>query len=73
MGLLSKSLPEVLSPIRPDGGGNQIYLAKISKEMAGILIALSKGVGDSIVEDLSAKFQTLPLRTRSLRKFIKLK
>ena len=53
MGLLSQSLPEVLSPIRPDGGGNQIYLAKISKQMADILIALSKGVGDSIVEELS--------------------
>jgi len=53
MSLLSQTLPEVLSPIRPDGGGNQIYLAKISKQMADILIALSKGVGDSIVEDLS--------------------
>ncbi|RAZ42476.1 HNH endonuclease [Polynucleobacter paneuropaeus] len=53
MGLLNPTLPEVLSPIRPDGGGNQIYLAKISKQMADILIALSKGVGDSIVEDLS--------------------
>ena len=53
MGLLNPTLPEVLSPIRPDGGGNQIYLAKISKQMANILIALSKGVGDSIVEDLS--------------------
>ena len=53
MGLLNPTLPEVLSPIRPDGGGNQIYLAKLSKQMADILIALSKGVGDSIVEDLS--------------------
>jgi len=53
MNLLSQTLPEVLSPIRPDGVGNQIYLAKISKQMADILIALSKGVGDSIVEDLS--------------------
>lgn len=53
MGLLSQTLPELLSPIRPDGGGNQIYLAQISQRMADILIALSKGVGDSIVEDLS--------------------
>jgi predicted restriction endonuclease len=53
MGLLSSTLPDLLSPIRPDGSGNQIYLAKISEKMAETLIALSKGVGDSIVDDLS--------------------
>ena len=53
MNLLAPTLPEMLSPIRIDGGGNQIYLAKIPKEMADILIALSKGVGDSIVDELS--------------------
>jgi predicted restriction endonuclease len=57
MGLLSPTLPDVLSPIRPDGAGNQIYLAKISKEMADILIALSKGVGDAIVDDLSKNLE----------------
>jgi len=57
MGLLSPTLPNVLSPIRPDGAGNQIYLAKISKEMADILIALSKGVGDAIVDDLSKNLE----------------
>ena len=57
MDLLSSTLPDVLSPIRPDGAGNQIYLAKISKEMADILIALSKGVGDSIVDELSQNLE----------------
>ena len=53
MGLLNPTLPEVLSPIRPDGSGNQIYLAKISEKMADVLIALSKGLGDAIVDELS--------------------
>lgn len=53
MDVLGPILPDVLSPIRADGGGNQIYLAKISKQMAEALIALSKGVGNSIVDDLS--------------------
>lgn len=53
MALLTPTLPDLLSPIRPDGGGNQIYLAKISAQMASILIALTQGVGDSIVADLS--------------------
>jgi predicted restriction endonuclease len=57
MDLLNPTLPEVLSPIRPDGGGNQIYLAKISKQMAEALIALSKGVADSIVKDLSQNLE----------------
>ena len=57
MGLLRSTLPELLSPIRPDGAGNQIYLAKISKQMAGVLIALSKGVGDSIVDELSQNLE----------------
>ena len=53
MGLLSPTLPDLLSPIRPDGSGNQIYLAKISEEMADVLIALSRGAGDSIINELS--------------------
>lgn len=57
MALLTPTLPDLLSPIRPDGGGNQIYLAKISAQMANILIALSKGVGDSIVDDLSQNLE----------------
>jgi predicted restriction endonuclease len=60
MGLLAQTLPEVLSPIRPDGGGNQIYLAKIPKQMAEILVALSKGVGDSIVDELSKNLEFEP-------------
>jgi putative restriction endonuclease len=58
--LLGPTLPEVLSPIRPDGGGNQIYLAKIPKQMAEILVALSKGVGDSIVDELSKNLEFEP-------------
>jgi predicted restriction endonuclease len=57
MAVLGPTLPEVLSPIRTDGGGNQIYLAKISKQMAEALIDLCKGVGDSIVEDLSQNLE----------------
>jgi len=53
MRLLSSTLPGLHSPIRPDGSGNQIYLAKISEEMADVLIALSRGVGDSIINELS--------------------
>jgi len=57
MDLLAPTLPVSLSPIRPDGGGNQIYLAKISKEMSDVLISLSKGVGDSIVDELSQSLE----------------
>jgi predicted restriction endonuclease len=57
MALLTPTLPDLLSPIRPDGGGNQIYLAKITAQMAKILIALSNGVGDSIVDDLSQNLE----------------
>ncbi len=57
MDLLTPTLPELHSPIRPDGGGNQIYLAKISKEMSDVLIALSKGVGSSIVAELSKNIE----------------
>jgi len=57
MGLLSSTLPDLLSPIRTDGSGNQIYLAKISEEMADVLIALSRGVGDSIVDELSKNIE----------------
>ncbi len=57
MDLLTPTLPELHSPIRPNGGGNQIYLAKISKEMSDVLIALSKGVGSSIVTELSKNIE----------------
>lgn len=57
MALLTPTLPDLLSPIRPDGGGNQIYLAKISAKMANILMALSQGIGDSIVDDLSQNLE----------------
>lgn len=57
MDLLTPTLPELHSPIRPDGVGNQIYLAKISKEMSDVLIALSKGVGSSIVAELSKNIE----------------
>jgi len=60
MGLLSPTLPDLLSPIRPDGSGNQIYLAKISEGMANVLIALSRGVGDSIVDELSQNLDFVP-------------
>lgn len=60
MDLLNPTLPSLLSPIRPDGSGNQIYLAKISGEMADVLIALSRGAGDSIVDELSQNLDFAP-------------
>ena len=40
MDLLAPLLPERYSPIRADGGGNQVYLAEIPKPMATALLSL---------------------------------
>jgi predicted restriction endonuclease len=60
MGLIGPTLPDLLSPIRPDGSGNQIYLAKISEKMANVLIALSRGAGDLIIDELSQNLDFTP-------------
>jgi putative restriction endonuclease len=40
MALLAPLLPERYSPIRPDGTGNQVYLAEIPAEMGRVLLEL---------------------------------
>ena len=40
MDILGPLLPERYSPIRVDGGGNQVYLAEIPKPMATVLLSL---------------------------------
>ena len=40
MDILGPLLPERYSPIRVDGGGNQVYLAEIPKLMATALLSL---------------------------------
>jgi len=40
MNILAPLLPERYSPIRADGGGNQVYLAEIPKPMAAALLSL---------------------------------
>lgn len=40
MHLIAPLLPTKYSPIRPDGGGNQVYLTAISKELGTLLLDL---------------------------------
>ena len=40
MDVLAPLLPERYSPIRADGGGNQVYLAEIPEPMAEVLLSL---------------------------------
>ena len=53
MELIRPHLPDVYSPIRPNGVGNQIYLAKINAKMADILMSLTQNVGLEIVRNLT--------------------
>lgn len=45
MDVLAPLLPDKYSPIRADGGGNQVYLAEISTVMANALLSL---IGDQV-------------------------
>jgi hypothetical protein len=47
-------LPEIYSPIRPNGVGNQIYLAKIPSSMADALFGIAGDTARAIEQDLSS-------------------
>jgi putative restriction endonuclease len=53
MDLLTPTLPEKYSPIRPDGGGNQVYLANIPQSMAMILNKLLNNKVQQIYDQAS--------------------
>ncbi len=53
MDVIAPTLPAIYSPIRPNGVGNQMYLASIPKEMAELLLAFSGVVGQMAVDSLS--------------------
>ena len=53
MDLIGRHLPDMYSPIRSNGVGNQIYLAKIPANMAEVLLSLSQNIGPSIIQDLT--------------------
>ena len=54
MAILAPTLPERYSPIRPDGAGNQIYLAPVPHLMAEVLTALIGPIAQAIVDDTPA-------------------
>ncbi|MDA8760435.1 HNH endonuclease [Amylibacter sp.] len=51
MDILGPLLPDRYSPIRADGGGNQVYLAEISKAMATSLLSLIGHQLDVVIEE----------------------
>ena len=51
MDILGPLLPDRYSPIRADGGGNQVYLAEISKAMATSLLSLIGHQLDMAIEE----------------------
>ena len=51
MDILGPLLPDRYSPIRADGGGNQVYLAEISKAMATSLLSLIGNQLDMAIEE----------------------
>ena len=53
MELIRPTLPNRYAPIRPNGIGNQLYLAPIPREMADVLLSLIGPVSDAIVENVS--------------------
>ncbi len=54
MDTLTPLLPEIYSPIRPNGVGNQIYLAKIPAVMADALFRIAGDTAKAIEQDLSS-------------------
>ena len=53
MDLIGPHLPDMYSPIRLNGVGNQIYLAKIPTKMADVLLSLCRNIGQAIIKDLT--------------------
>jgi putative restriction endonuclease len=54
MALIVSTLPTIYSPIRPNGVGNQMYLAPVPREMASVLLALIGPASDIILDNISA-------------------
>lgn len=50
MDQIARHLPKKYSPIREDGGGNQVYLAEIPAKMAAVLVELIGAEAGSIVQ-----------------------
>ena len=59
MGVLAPTLPPKYSPIRPDGNGNQVYLAKVPFEMGRALIALA-GEDPKEIAEASSRIKKTP-------------
>lgn len=66
MDVLAPTIPSKYSPIREDGGGNQVYLAKLPVEMAAILINLIGPQAKPIVDQAAATKSGLKLAADSL-------
>jgi hypothetical protein len=54
MGVLSSTLPDLYSPIRANGVGNQMYLAPVPRAMSAVLMSLIGPGAATIVDDISA-------------------
>jgi len=65
MNVLSATLPDRYSPIRPDGVGNQFYLTKIPEEMANVLLNLIGNLAKPILQSLA---EEIPLQEEALDK-----
>lgn len=49
MSVLGPTLPTKYSPIRPDGGGNQVYLAQVPEAMARALLGLMGSHAEKLI------------------------
>lgn len=54
MALIAPTLPSRYAPIRPNGIGNQIYLAPVPRNMASVMFALIGPLSDALVDRASA-------------------
>jgi len=55
MDIIAPTLPNRYAPIRPDGHGNQMYLAPIPRAMAEVMNALIGPSSDAITDDVTAR------------------
>jgi putative restriction endonuclease len=53
MNVIAPTLPSKYSPIRPDGGGNQIYLARVPPPMARVLLDLIGDEAEAVAQRAS--------------------
>lgn len=54
MAVLAPLLPEKYSPLKPDGNGNQMYLAELSESMANALLGILKAAGNRLPQPSGA-------------------